>query len=158
MGDHRYTQFHSLAYTVKLNIELCMAELISKIVRRRDRIGGPSFSSSFHQSFAFPGPESRRSTRRSTSGALPVVEEEEETRDEPVIKEDKRGGGEKVTEGSERSQTGHKKGTKEAVPRMKILKTVAIETIVRDRDEERDIVEVDPLMVGSAERRLGIVI
>ncbi|KAF2469155.1 uncharacterized protein BDR25DRAFT_194695, partial [Lindgomyces ingoldianus] len=32
-NDLVYTQFHSLAYIVKLNIELCMADLISKVVR-----------------------------------------------------------------------------------------------------------------------------
>ncbi|RDL36009.1 uncharacterized protein BP5553_06621 [Venustampulla echinocandica] len=33
-----YVQFHPLAYIIKLNIELSMADLISKIVRRRDRV------------------------------------------------------------------------------------------------------------------------
>ena len=40
-----YTQFHSLAYIVKLNIELCMADLISKVVRRQDRTDKPNSSS-----------------------------------------------------------------------------------------------------------------
>ncbi|KAH6664021.1 hypothetical protein B0J14DRAFT_494014 [Halenospora varia] len=36
-----YIQFHPLAYIVKLNIELSMADLISKIVRRQDRVDNP---------------------------------------------------------------------------------------------------------------------
>ena len=36
-----YVQFHPLAYIVKLNIELSMADLISKIVRRQDRVDNP---------------------------------------------------------------------------------------------------------------------
>ncbi|PQE21185.1 hypothetical protein CJF31_00010859 [Rutstroemia sp. NJR-2017a BVV2] len=35
-----YVQFHPLAYIVKLNIELSMADLISKVVRRKDPING----------------------------------------------------------------------------------------------------------------------
>ncbi|KAF2728660.1 hypothetical protein EJ04DRAFT_388979, partial [Polyplosphaeria fusca] len=44
-NDMIYTQFHSLAYIVKLNIELCMADLISKVVRRQDRTDKPHSSS-----------------------------------------------------------------------------------------------------------------
>lgn len=35
-----YVQFHPLAYIVKLNIELSMADLISKVVRSHDRVDG----------------------------------------------------------------------------------------------------------------------
>ncbi|PQE28452.1 hypothetical protein CJF30_00008164 [Rutstroemia sp. NJR-2017a BBW] len=35
-----YVQFHPLAYIVKLNIELSMADLISKVVRRKDPTNG----------------------------------------------------------------------------------------------------------------------
>ncbi|PQE07387.1 hypothetical protein CJF32_00005271 [Rutstroemia sp. NJR-2017a WRK4] len=35
-----YVQFHPLAYIVKLNIELSMADLISKVVRRKDPVNG----------------------------------------------------------------------------------------------------------------------
>lgn len=38
-------QFHPLAYIVKLNIELSMADLISKIVRRADRIDATNSAS-----------------------------------------------------------------------------------------------------------------
>lgn len=40
-----YVQFHPLAYIVKLNIELSMADLISKVVRRQDRVDN-SYSNS----------------------------------------------------------------------------------------------------------------
>lgn len=40
-----YIQFHPLAYIVKLNIELSMADLISKVVRRQDRTDKPNSSS-----------------------------------------------------------------------------------------------------------------
>lgn len=38
---HSYIQFHPLSYIVKLNIELCMSDLISKVVRKRDRTDKP---------------------------------------------------------------------------------------------------------------------
>lgn len=40
-SHNSYVQFHPLAYIVKLNIELSMADLISKIVRRQDRVDYP---------------------------------------------------------------------------------------------------------------------
>ena len=40
-----YVQFHPLAYIVKLNIELSMADLISKIVRNQDRVDNPDSNS-----------------------------------------------------------------------------------------------------------------
>jgi hypothetical protein len=39
-GPSSYVQFHPLAYIVKLNIELSMADLISKVVRRKDPVNG----------------------------------------------------------------------------------------------------------------------
>ncbi|OAG00646.1 uncharacterized protein CC84DRAFT_320513 [Paraphaeosphaeria sporulosa] len=40
-NDLVYVQFHPLSYIVKLNIELCMSDLISKVVRKRDRTDKP---------------------------------------------------------------------------------------------------------------------
>jgi hypothetical protein len=41
---HSYVQFAPVAYTVKLNIELTMAELISKVVRSSQRVDGQDTS------------------------------------------------------------------------------------------------------------------
>jgi hypothetical protein len=43
-NDYRYIQFAPVAYIVKLNIELTMAELISKIVRSRQKIDIKEYS------------------------------------------------------------------------------------------------------------------
>ncbi|KAF2010638.1 hypothetical protein BU24DRAFT_400131 [Aaosphaeria arxii CBS 175.79] len=48
-----YTQFHSLAYIVKLHIELTMSDLISKVVRGKDRTDKP-LSSSGREGNSYP--------------------------------------------------------------------------------------------------------
>jgi hypothetical protein len=53
-----YVQFHPLAYIVKLNIELSMADLISKIVRSQDRVDNSDSNS--HPTELTSNPRSRQ--------------------------------------------------------------------------------------------------
>ncbi|KAJ4301199.1 hypothetical protein N0V90_003290 [Kalmusia sp. IMI 367209] len=61
-NDLVYVQFHPLSYIIKLNIELCMADLISKVVRKRDRTDKPHE----HDSSSNPSQGTELATRSQT--------------------------------------------------------------------------------------------
>lgn len=71
-------QFHPLAYTVKLNIEMSMADLIAKIARSKDAKSNSSGN----------GGVFTRSDNRNSSGMRTIVDAEDNTRHPPPLDEE----------------------------------------------------------------------
>ncbi|KAF2687245.1 hypothetical protein K458DRAFT_295981 [Lentithecium fluviatile CBS 122367] len=118
-NDLVYTQFHSLAYIVKLNIELNMADLISKVVRRQDRTDKANSSSN-------PSKGTELTSRTRTNNGTHSMGTHPGTIDGNVD--------DAVSDSSSDS------GINFRIPDNAIMKTVAVETTVQEhrRDPERD--------------------
>lgn len=73
---YSYMQFHPLAYIVKLNIEMSMADLIAKIARSQDRKGNSSNYGVFSQSTTRGGMRTVVDANGNTEHPPPLVDDD----------------------------------------------------------------------------------
>ncbi|KAF2657773.1 hypothetical protein K491DRAFT_316510 [Lophiostoma macrostomum CBS 122681] len=140
-NDLVYTQFHSLAYIVKLNIELNMADLISKVVRRQDRTDKPNSSSNPSKGTELT---SRTRTNNGTLSTHPGTLFQLSTQakgtelKDPNTSQKAHGNIDDAA-----SDSSSDSGINFRVPETGIVKTVAVETVVEGArsEDERDRVE-----------------
>lgn len=133
----RYVQFHPLSYIVKLNIELCMSDLISKVVRKRDRTDKPhDHDSSSNPSQGTELPSTKSGTFRGTtlggskSGGL-KSHITSKVREEPLPEQDRKGRSDSEA-GSIESSNSSDSGINFRVPEDGIVRTVAVQVEVDD--------------------------
>lgn len=142
MHGARYTQFHPLAYVVKLNIELNMADLISKVVRKKDRTDRPhDHDSSSNPSKGTELTSKTRTNNRSSFHKASGTVFQISSAKSPQPHQDrdrKREGDEEVC-----SESSSESGINFVVPERGIVKTVKVETVADERDagtgRERDV-------------------
>ncbi|KAF2186469.1 hypothetical protein K469DRAFT_706445 [Zopfia rhizophila CBS 207.26] len=140
-NDLVYTQFHSLAYIVKLNIELCMADLISKVVRRQDRTDKP------HDSSSNPSKGTELTSRSKTVNSKTFNANDTFHLSSYNRKSTATGGnGNRNGNGNGggrdddvASDSSSDSGINFVVPENGIMKTVAVETVVDERNGRGDV-------------------
>jgi hypothetical protein len=130
-----YTQFHSLAYIVKLNIELCMADLISKVVRRQDRTDKPHSSSNPSKGTDLTSKtRTNNATIHGPTFALTSINAGTTKARESKLDAERRDDGDCA------SDTSSESGINFVVPENSIgvVKTIAVESVTEDGERRED--------------------